>query len=203
MLVPKYEPKPIPFEVVVEPASPASNAAAKDGNWANGSLGVGAVNMLLGTVNVSPTASNRSCSSEMEEKDDSFAPGDHTDPSLVPNVNVGSLSCVGGTRMRGITIIPRPGLGDINPRRSASSESDTCEPVTDSGNPPSEEAPPDPGNPPNSMIPLSWSEPSSSTSIETDCQKALLSRLISPFDASLSALRSSSLWLTAFGLVAA
>ena len=201
MLVLKDEPKPVPFEVVVEPASPASNAATKEGNWANGSLGVGAVNMLLGTANVSPTASSRSCSSEMEENDGSFAPGDHTDPSLVPNVSVGSLSRVGGTRIRGI-IIPRPGLGDINPR-SASSESDTCEPVTDSGNPPSEEAPPDPGKPPNSMRPLFWLESSSSTSMETDCQKALLSLLISPFDASLSALRSSSLWLTALGLVAA
>lgn len=198
MLVFKYEPKPIPFEVVVEPALPASNAATKDGNRAYGSLGVGAVNTLLGTANVSATASNRSCSSEMEENDGSFAPGDHTDPSLVPNVNVGSLSCVGGTRIRGIII---PGLGDINPRRTASSESDTCEPVTDSGNPPSEEAPPDPGNPPNSMRPLFWSEPSS-ISMETDCQKALLSLFISPLDASLSALRSSSLWLTAFGLLA-
>ena len=58
MLVFKYEPKPIPFEVVLEPASPASNAATKDGNRAYGSLGVGAVNTLLGTANVSATASN-------------------------------------------------------------------------------------------------------------------------------------------------
>ena len=101
--------------------------------------------------------------------------------------------------MRGI-IIPRPGRlgrGDINPRRRASSESDTWEPVTDSGNPPSEEAPPDAGNPPNSMMPLLWLAPSSSTSMVTDCQKALLSLVLSLLDASLSAPRSSSLWLVA------
>jgi len=64
--------------------------------------------------------------------------------------------------------------------------------VTDSGNPPSDEAPPDPGNPPNWRIPLDWpDDASSSTSIETDCQKALLSRMLSPLDASLSASKSS------------
>jgi hypothetical protein len=52
MLALKHEPKLIPLLVLVdEPMSAASKAAAKEGNWANGSLGVGAVNARLGTAN--------------------------------------------------------------------------------------------------------------------------------------------------------
>ena len=174
---------------------PASKTAANEGNLANGSLGVGAVNTFLGTINVLLPANNASSSAEMEEEnDEEFAPGDHIVPSLFPNVRVGSLSSLGGgMRARG-NVIARPGRGENN-------KSDACEPVTDSGNPPSEEALPELGNP--NPMPLDWLGDASSTSIETDCQKALLRRMLSPLDSSLSASMSSSVGLTVVESVAA
>jgi hypothetical protein len=88
MLALKVEPKvEVAVAVVVVPAS--FKTAANEGNLANGSLGVGAANTFLGTINGLLVANKLSDSSVIEE---SFAPGDHIVPSLIPKVRVGSLS---------------------------------------------------------------------------------------------------------------
>lgn len=114
----KVEPKVDVLAVVVVPAS---KTAANEGNLANGSLGVGAVNTFLGTINALLPANNASSSVRMEENEGSFGPGDHIVPSLLPNVRVGSLSNLGGgMRARGI-IISCPGRGENNNSRMTAS----------------------------------------------------------------------------------